>query len=215
MHTALRSGCQPHIVVDMNDEENRPAQQRRTKADFRFQDARLCFSFAGTLGDRGRPQPYERLLTPADLARWCVESGCIGSPPVCSDADLVRAKELREAIQRICEALAAGAATGPGDIAIVNRAAAKPPLAPELGPDGVSVRWVGDGLDAVLSRVARDLIELCASPLRERVRICGNPDCGVPFVDTSRAGGRRWCSMKTCGALSKKRAYRARLRERA
>ncbi len=204
--------CQPPKVVDMKSDSGPAEQPRRTKADFRFRDARLCFSFAGTLGDRGKPEPYERLTSAADLARWCVESGCVDAPPPCTDADLARAKGLREAIQRVGASIAAGASASSDDIAVINQAATKPPLAPELLPDGASVRWVGNGLDAVLSLVARDLIALCTSPLRERIRICGNAACGVPFVDTSRAGARRWCSMSTCGALSKKRAYRARLR---
>jgi predicted RNA-binding Zn ribbon-like protein len=190
-------------------------QKRRTKADFRFQDARLCFGFAGTLGDRGRPAPYERLATPDNLARWCAESGCVDAPPACTEADLARAKELREAIQRAGAALAAGAPIAAADIAIINRAAARPPSVPELSPDGAEMRWSGDGLDAALSLVARDLIALCASPLRDRVRICGSAACGVPFVDTSRAGTRRWCSMNTCGATAKKRSYRARRRPAA
>ncbi|MEU8924407.1 CGNR zinc finger domain-containing protein [Kitasatospora sp. NPDC048545] len=59
--------------------------------------------------------------------------------------------------------------------------------------------------------VTRGLITLCASEHRTRVRIRANPGCGTPFVDTSRASARRWCSMKTCGALAKTRAYRAKL----
>ncbi|WP_394825215.1 CGNR zinc finger domain-containing protein [Pendulispora albinea] len=192
-----------------------PAAQRRTKADFRFMGARLCFAFAATLGDRGKAEAFERMVRPADLARWCVESGCIDTPPTCTDDDLVRAKELREAIQRVGEALANRTPTDPRDVAIINRAAAKPPLAPALAPDATAVRWLGDELDAVLSLVARDLITLCASPLRERVHLCENPACVAPFVDASRAGERRWCSMNTCGALSKKRGYRARLRASA
>jgi predicted RNA-binding Zn ribbon-like protein len=188
---------------------------RRSKADFRFQNARLCFSFAGTLGDRGRLEPYERLLSPADLSRWCVESGCVATAPHCSAADLTRAKELREAIQRSGESLAAARTTSSSDLKIINRAAARPPLAPELVAGATKVRWVGSGLEAVLSTVARDLIGIFDSPLRDRVRICENEECGVPFVDTSRAGIRRWCSMSTCGALIKKRAYRERLRERS
>src|SRR5882757_332074 len=186
--------------------------QRRSKADFRFKDARLCFSFTATLGDRGKLQSYERWVRPADLARWCVESGCVSTPPVCSEADLVRAKALREAIQKVGEAVATNARPNPNGVAIINSAAAKPSPAPELDPRGTAVRWVGSRLATVLSLVARDLIALFASPLKTKVRICENPACGSPFLDTSRGGGRRWCSMSTCGALSKKRAYRARLR---
>lgn len=108
--------------------------------------------------------------------------------------------------------MATGAPPRAHDIVSVNRAAELPPLVPKLSANGKSVQWSGNGLESVLSQVARDLIALYDSPLRERVRICGNPDCGVPFVDLSRAGARRWCSMSTCGATEKKRAYRVRLR---
>jgi predicted RNA-binding Zn ribbon-like protein len=46
--------------------------------------------------------------------------------------------------------------------------------------------------------------------LRARIRLCENPKCAGLFLDGSRAGIRRWCSMRTCGAAAKKRAYRAR-----
>ncbi|WP_380282637.1 CGNR zinc finger domain-containing protein [Kitasatospora purpeofusca] len=195
----------------MDDKEGPREGRQRGKADFRFEDARLCFAFAGTLADRGTDTPFERLARPEDLSRWAVESGCTVTPPTCTEADLDRARRLREAIQRTGRSLADADPLSLEDIALVNRAAAEPAPVPELAPDTATVRWHGDGVAAVLSMVARDLIALCASDHRTRVRVCGNPDCGVPFVDTSRAGARRWCSMKTCGALVKKRAYRARL----
>ncbi|MGW2544562.1 CGNR zinc finger domain-containing protein [Kitasatospora sp. NPDC001574] len=196
---------------DRDDRDSSREGRQRAKADFRFDDARLCFAFAGTLADRGTDAPFERLARPEDLSRWAVESDCTTAAPPCTEADLGRARRLREAIQRTGLALADSAPPSPEDVALVNRAAAEPPSTPELAPDATTVRWHGATVAAVLSTVARDLIALCASEHRTRVRICGNPDCGVPFVDTSRAGARRWCSMKTCGALVKKRAYRARL----
>ncbi|MEU9077920.1 ABATE domain-containing protein [Kitasatospora sp. NPDC048538] len=194
----------------MDDEGGRHEGRQRAKADFRFDDARLCFALAGTLADRGTDTPFERLARPEDLGRWSVESGCTTVAPACDEADLGHARRLREAIQRTGQALADEAAPAPEDIALINSAAAEPTSVPELSADAASVRWHGDTVAAVLSMVARDLIELCGSDYRTRVRICGNPACGTPFVDTSRAGARRWCSMKTCGALAKKRTYRAR-----
>jgi CGNR zinc finger len=43
-----------------------------------------------------------------------------------------------------------------------------------------------------------------------RVRRCTNPDCNILFLDTSRPGKRRWCSMATCGNQAKKANQRAR-----
>ncbi|MFE4972772.1 CGNR zinc finger domain-containing protein [Kitasatospora sp. NPDC056651] len=194
----------------MDDKDGRREGRQRAKADFRFDDARLCFAFAGTLADRGTDTPFERLARPQDLGRWSVESGCTTVAPSCAETDLDRARRLREAIQRTGRALADETAPAPEDIALINSAAAEPASVPELSADAATVRRHGNGVAGVLSMVARDLIELCGSEHRTRVRICGNPACGTPFVDTSRAGARRWCSMKTCGALAKKRTYRAR-----
>ena len=44
----------------------------------------------------------------------------------------------------------------------------------------------------------------------ERVRLCESHDCGWLFLDTSRNGRRRWCSMQGCGSREKMRRYRAR-----
>jgi predicted RNA-binding Zn ribbon-like protein len=42
-----------------------------------------------------------------------------------------------------------------------------------------------------------------------RVRNCANPDCPFWFLDTTRSGTRRWCSMTVCGnRLKARRHYR-------
>jgi len=42
------------------------------------------------------------------------------------------------------------------------------------------------------------------------VRQCAADDCALMFVDTSRPGQRRWCSMDLCGNRSKTQSYRRR-----
>ncbi|MEV6150459.1 CGNR zinc finger domain-containing protein [Nonomuraea sp. NPDC052129] len=37
----------------------------------------------------------------------------------------------------------------------------------------------------------------------ERVRKCANPECVLWFLDTSKNGSRRWCSMEACGNRAK------------
>src|SRR5258708_7059779 len=41
----------------------------------------------------------------------------------------------------------------------------------------------------------------------DRVRRCANPECGWLFLDDSRAGKRRWCSMSACGNRAKARRH--------
>lgn len=63
----------------------------------------------------------------------------------------------------------------------------------------------------LLTKVARDGVDLPAGPADHRIKECGRPDCALLFLDESPAGARRWCSMETCGARSKMAAYRQRL----
>jgi predicted RNA-binding Zn ribbon-like protein len=61
-----------------------------------------------------------------------------------------------------------------------------------------------------LSTLAREMIELLSGPFSGRIRECASGDCPLVFVDTSRPGARRWCSMERCGNRHKLRALRAR-----
>ncbi len=49
--------------------------------------------------------------------------------------------------------------------------------------------------------------DLLASGKLDRVRRCANPECGWLFLDDSRAGKRRWCSMSACGNRAKARRH--------
>ena len=41
----------------------------------------------------------------------------------------------------------------------------------------------------------------------ERVHKCANPECVLWFLDTTRSGTRRWCSMSACGNRLKARRH--------
>jgi predicted RNA-binding Zn ribbon-like protein len=43
-----------------------------------------------------------------------------------------------------------------------------------------------------------------------RVRACAGKGCSLFFLDTSRAGRRRWCAMAACGNKEKVGAFRQR-----
>jgi predicted RNA-binding Zn ribbon-like protein len=70
----------------------------------------------------------------------------------------------------------------------------------------------GDELDQMLWPVLRAATKLATSPDLERVRSCPGQDCGWLFLDTSKAGRRRWCSMAICGNRIKTKRHRARAR---
>ncbi len=190
-------------------------------ARFHFDPGTLCLELLPT----GGPGPYARyevLHRPADLVEWLGQSR-LGLPPGAvriSDAQLTAVRALRDALWRLTAARARGAtvpsdaatdpASGAADYAVLNRAAARPPLAPQIAPDGTATAPLpGDG-DQLASTVARDAIALFTGPHADRIRECGADDCQLLFVDTSRPGRRRWCSMERCGNRHKVRALRAR-----
>ncbi|MEW1861652.1 ABATE domain-containing protein [Streptomyces sp. NPDC088194] len=191
---------------------------------FRFVGGRVCLDFVATLGKR-HTDPVERLPEPAALARWFGEAGLLppgAAVPQVGAAGLTQARVLREALNRLVRAAMDGRPYGRTDIAVVNRVAVLPDLAPQLadgdrtGAGGPEVRWQHRGpvAGAALATVARDGVLLLGGPEAARVKECGNPACSLLFVDDSQARRRRWCSMDRCGNLAKVAGYRARARRK-
>jgi predicted RNA-binding Zn ribbon-like protein len=60
--------------------------------------------------------------------------------------------------------------------------------------------------------LVRDALYIIGGEDRAQLRECVNPRCTRLFIDTSRAGTRRWCGMTECGNKAKVAAFRARRR---
>lgn len=177
---------------------------------FHWKGGRLCLDFVASVGERWR-RSFERLRTPSDLARWLAEAELLTHPARVSGSQLAAARELREAINRLARP---GAAPEPGDRELLNRWAARPPLAPQLGAGGSLIWTAQRPVEATLAAIARDAVDLLTGPLAERIRECAAPDCALLFVDASRPGRRRWCASEACGNRARTKAYRRRRRER-
>ena len=176
---------------------------------FHFKSGRRSIDFVTTVGERWR-RCFERLREPEDLGRWFVEAGVLDSPPAVSAALLDDARILREAIYRTAK-LAGEGTPRPDDIAEINRWAAREPLAPVMSSQRLVSWGAPDPGRAALGSIARDAIDVISGPLADRVKECERDDCALLFVDTSRPGNRRWCSMGGCGNRTKTAAYRRRL----
>lgn len=174
---------------------------------WRFDPGALFLEFLLT-GGPGDLAVWDRLHEPADLRDWVDASRLrlTGADVRAFPADVIDARALRDALWRATRATIAGAPVDPADGTAIERAAAAATLVP---------RWSGGWRipaagSAVLSAVARDGIAVLTGPVRDRVRECAADDCRLVFVDTSRPGARRWCSMKRCGNRHKVRDHRAR-----
>jgi predicted RNA-binding Zn ribbon-like protein len=177
-------------------EELDPATRRR------FQTGRMCLDLTHT-GGTGEAARWEILHEPADAARFL---GIIlhTEPPVVVESDMPPIRHLRQALSDLARSRAVGAPEPAGAASVVNTAAAESPLVPRLV--GSSRQLVPGIARQAASTIARDAIDLFSSTLAGRIRICAADDCGLLYVDTSRPGTRRWCSMEWCGDRAKKRA---------
>ncbi|MEV2274449.1 CGNR zinc finger domain-containing protein [Nocardiopsis sp. NPDC049922] len=182
-------------------------------ASYLFDPGALCLELL-TTGGPGELARWEVLHTPDDLAAWTRVSRLRLEDVRVSEAHVTDARRLRDAILRVTRAAAQGRAFPPEDVAEINRCAAEPPLAPVMTPDRTSSWAVPADGSRVLSTVARDAVDLFTGPHVDRVRECAAHDCLLLFVDTSRPGRRRWCSMDRCGNRAKVRALRARRESR-
>lgn len=176
---------------------------------FVFVSGRPALDLAGTLKWRA-DGPEEQLARPADLRAWLRAAGLVDQPPPVDDDGLARARALREAVYRAVTARRDGRSIPRVDVESLNAAAGRVPLRPRLDTRG-RVRRDGD-LDAALSTLARDVLDLLGGPDADRLRRCGNPRCTRVYLDLSRSGNRRWCGMTECGNAAKVAAFRARRR---
>jgi predicted RNA-binding Zn ribbon-like protein len=179
---------------------------------FRQGSGRICLDFIRTLRNRGTPHAVEELSGPDALVAWVGQCGPVVADSAAS-ADVAAARALREAVVALVSAARESGGTAAYDPAArdrINRVAALPGPVPTLDGDG-RLRWGADEpIPATLALVARDAMDLVTSPAITRIRECANPECGALFLDSSRPGSRRWCSMDSCGNRAKKAAMRAR-----
>jgi predicted RNA-binding Zn ribbon-like protein len=175
---------------------------------FEFTAGRPVLDFIATLAARGSLDK-EKLESPTDLADWIRESGIVDRVSAVGPADLDRVRKVREALAGLVGALIDTRPSADADRALVNAAAAAAPPRLHLEADGLHR---DADLDAVLSVLARDGLDLHDSPERRSLRCCEDPNCSRVFIDRSRAQRRRWCGMKGCGDRSKAAAYRRRRR---
>ena len=164
-----------------------------------------CLDFANTRYWRGQAAPTETLNAPSDLAAWAKAAK---APSI---REFEQALALRETLYRLFDTNAQGKPAAPRDLEALNRALAAAPARKTLkrGRDGYS--WDVDTKSgaalALLAPVLWSAGDLLAGPRLARVRRCANPECGWLFLDDSRAGKRRWCSMSACGNRAKARRH--------
>jgi predicted RNA-binding Zn ribbon-like protein len=201
-----------------------PAPTRPTR--FRQGAGRISLDFIRTLRYRGLPDATEEIPDIEALFAWVRQCGPVATTSASADrpsatasasvrttTDPADARALREAVATL---IAAGrgadglASCDPEARRRVNKVAAQPVPVPFLDARGRLTWRVEEPVSATLAVIARDALDLVTSAALERLRECANPTCQALFVDNSRPGSRRWCSMDSCGNQAKKAGLRNR-----
>ena len=195
-------------------------------------EGRLCLGFVNTFHPRYGRHVHDALTGYADLVMWNRSIGMLteaqerhflrltNAHPEEALGAFERAVTLRETIYRVFSAVAAGSAPQGEDLVILHAAFVEAMARASLSSASREFSWEweaeeapghGEELQLLLWPVALSTIELLTSA-KEWGRIKECPGCGWLFLDSSKTGNRRWCSMDECGSRDKMRRQYARKR---
>jgi predicted RNA-binding Zn ribbon-like protein len=191
------------------------------------QRAALCLDFANTLAYRGS-SPQESLQTLADLLKWCADArsvpsgvshqmrGWLDKHPKRAADIFSEAIALREVIYRVFHSVASSANPDDGDLSLLNRALRDTPPRTAVKRSAEGFGWEVEeskpSAGLLLAPVLWSAGDLLVGSELGRLRECSNDKCLWLFLDDSKNGTRRWCSMQSCGNRAK--AHRHYLRQK-
>lgn len=211
--------------IEMNqDAKARPETDSIWKDGFLFLGNQLALDFLNT-----RPvqngEPMELLPDFSALLRWFQAAGLLSSREAAhvelewgrsgeARKMLEEARVLREVLRKEILAWEDRGAIHHSTVAELNRLMAEHPMRTRLKDTGdkratelyFTVQRPGD----LFAPLAQSAATLFTSVDRTRVRKCGQ--CVLHFLDTSKKGTRRWCSMQLCGNRLKVAAFARRKR---
>ncbi|HET7003046.1 MAG TPA: CGNR zinc finger domain-containing protein [Puia sp.] len=181
----------------------------------------LCLDFVNTIHDRINEPERDYWVTHVHLLQWALKAGDISSAdyetilshyesrPAQSSKLLKEAIRLRELLYNIFYSLSAGKKIPVGDLDSFNTILSKclSHLRLKAHGKGFSQSWQltpGESM-IILVPVIYSAYELLLSDKLEKIKECSN--CGWLFLDASKNGTRRWCSMNTCGSIVKAREW--------
>jgi predicted RNA-binding Zn ribbon-like protein len=192
----------------------------KTRAD-------LCLDFANTLAYRGST-PAESLQNLDDLLKWCGDSAAVPArliqelrgwrerhPKRAADT-FKEAIAFRETIYRVFHAIASGTEPTEVDLDLVNRGLENAPPRSNVQRTGENFGWQVEeskiSAPSILAAVLWSAGDLLVGSQLQKLRECSNDKCLWLFLDDSKNGTRRWCSMQSCGNRAK--AHRHYLRQK-
>ncbi|MGW4931005.1 CGNR zinc finger domain-containing protein [Agromyces sp. NPDC004153] len=163
-----------------------------------------------------RGDPSEDVLVSApEFLAWCAHAGVASAqaaapnPPSQAQerAFLKEAAAVRGAIGSIIEAIADHRDPDPDALGALQAAwgDAVERAVPTFDGQRLTWTWEPNTFRAPLWELTGAAVDLLATGATERLKAC--PGCGFVFLDATKNGTRRWCSMDDCGKQEKIRRY--------
>lgn len=150
------------------------------------------------------------LTDPGALTSWLRHHDLLDDATTAVDADLDRARELREALRDLTAVHNDLPANVKDATETANRTASRARLAPSIDVFGSSQLVSGaQGVDHALGTILAAVHQAINDGSWPRLKACERGHCRWVFYDASRNRSGRWCSMAVCGSREKsQRAYR-------
>jgi predicted RNA-binding Zn ribbon-like protein len=171
--------------------------------------------FLNTIHDWTVEPRQDYLVTLRDAARFGEAVGMLrrgeSRRMIAADdgRELGRLVGLRTVLERVLRAVLAGGKPALADLAALDEESRAVASATRWrtvsGRLRREIRLVDAGVSTLRLRMAERALALLESSSVPDVKSC--PACGWFFLDTSKNGSRRWCSMATCGASAKAKRY--------
>ena len=207
---------------------------RQARVVYEFIAGNLALDFANTVHTAGLPDPLDELKTVDDLLRWASRAKLLSagesarlsrqfhSDPAQARRVLTRAVRLRNVIYDLFFSRAESGRVDRKALAQFNgwlrdamshiqiaHRAHNPPQRQTKGKLALGWEPQSNSLDRMFWDITRSAADLLLDDVK-KVRQCGDQYCSWLFVDTSRNGSRRWCSMQLCGNRARVRSFRRR-----
>lgn len=171
-----------------------------------FVGGHVALDFVNTAELRGDRSAGDVLRTPADLDAWGRRYGLLAAGARSANAAELRAAlATRELLYRVFTARAHGERPSAADLTQLAAAVAQAHASGHLVSGDGRLRWEWDPRRPATIRdtAAVAATELLSDDRADRVKQCPGDHCGWLFLDTTKRGNRRWCSMSECGQEAK------------
>lgn len=191
---------------------------RESRVLYRFLGGNLALDFVNTIHTHDLPDQRDEWHSAEDVILWAGRAGVLDrrdAHALRSAASLLeRVRRWRHIVYDVFAGLAVGGRVPRDALARFNDA-----FADTVGPSRVvyangcyalETRAAPDPVGRLRDTIGRAATALLTSPEAARVRQCADTYCSWLFLDRSRNGSRRWCSMDLCGNRARVRAFRRR-----